>query len=243
MPMIGGLNVAVLLLLAGADGSAPAGFDFSSAPEADLERRVGSPGTPGSAAREDSDQDPEEPGGRRAVSPPSPGAPSSTSQSLLDLGWVELYPRAGIAEFSSKYHINASPCLEIEGRAPIPWLSPASNPEGDYFGAFAQLNLAMIKRTIQPKLAKPSGIMASLALGLDYTLYRDSTWLWMARLGFDYTNYGGVTDLKSGGQALAGMTGGVSLSRSLLLTVTPEILYAKTGDYILMGLLGIAIEF
>ena len=165
------------------------------------------------------------------------------SQGLIDFGWLELYPRVGIAMFSSKYHINASPAIEIEARAPLPFLSPASNPEGDYFGAFAQLNFVPIKRTIVPTLAKASGLMSSIAVGLDYTVYRDETWLLMPRLGIQYTYYGGVTDLKNGGQVLAGFTAGMGISKSLLLTLTPEIVYAKTGDYILMALLGVAIEF
>jgi hypothetical protein len=101
----------------------------------------------------------------------------------------------------------------------------------------------MIKRTIVPKLAKASGVMTSLALGLDYTFYRDDTWLVLARVGVQYTNYGGVTDLKDGGQAIAGVTIGLSATRSLMFTLTPEIVYAKTGDHILMGLVGVAVEF
>lgn len=233
--------ILALLFLAAGGGSDrnPEGFSFERSPEADWARRLDAP-SPDEADRDDPAQD--EDAKPRQTEPP-PGAPSGPSQSLIDLGWLELYPRAGLAIFSSRYHINASPCVEIEARAPIPWLSPSSNPDGDYFGAFAQLNVAEIKRTIQPKLAKASGLMASIALGMDYTVYRDDLWLLMVRLGFQYTNYGGVTDLKDGGQAVGGLTGGISLTRSIMLTLTPEIVYAKTGDYILMGLLGVAIEF
>jgi hypothetical protein len=236
------LAFALLLAVGGETGpSGSAGFDLSRDAAADFARRVGDEDAdegPDGAA-EKPQQDDEKP-----PRPQSTAAPSDkVSQGLIDFGWLELYPRVGIAMFSSKYHINASPAIEIEARAPLTFLSPSSNPEGDYFGAFAQLNFVPIKRTIVPTLAKASGLMSSIAVGLDYTVYRDETWLLMPRLGIQYTYYGGVTDLKNGGQVLAGFTAGMGISKSLLLTLTPEIVYAKTGDYILMALLGVAIEF
>jgi len=236
------LTLALLLAGGGETGSAGTpGFDLSRDAALDFARRVAgedADGGPDGAAEKPQQEDEKPP------RPESTAQPSDkVSQGLIDFGWLELYPRAGIAMFSSKYHINASPAIEIEARAPLPLLSPSSNPEGDYFGAFAQLNFVPIKRTIVPTLAKASGLMSSIAVGLDYTLYRDETWLLMPRLGIQYTYYGGVTDLKNGGQVVAGFTAGMGISRSLLLTLTPEIVYAKTGDYILMGLVGVAIEF
>jgi len=235
---------AFALLLAGGGEAGPAGtagFDLSRDAAENFARRVSeadADGRPDGAAEKPQQEDEKPP------RPQSTATPSDkVSQGLIDFGWLELYPRAGIAMFSSKYNINAGLAIEIEARAPLPFLSPSSNPEGDYFGAFAQLNFVPIKRTIEPTLDKPSGLMSSIAIGLDYTLYRDETWLLMPRLGIQYTYYGGVTDLKNGGQVVAGFTVGMGLSRSLLLTLTPEIIYAKTGDYIIMGLVGVAIEF
>jgi hypothetical protein len=237
--MMGVLDLALALFLAGpGDLTDFKRFDFCQDEAArDLDRRTaGVVRTPDGEPKQDEDkpQRPQEPGQE---------APLATQWSVVDFGWLELYPRAGLAIFSAKYHINASPVLEIEAHAPIPWLSPASNPNGDYFGAFAHLNFAVIKRTIVPKLAKASGVMASIAFGLDYTFYRDETWLLLARAGIQYTTYGGVTDLNDGGQVVVGFTAGLSVSRSLMFTLTPEIVYATTGDHILMGLLGIAVEF
>src|SRR5579862_2416779 len=224
------VELALALLLAGGGETGPAGtpgFDLSRDAADDFARRVAGKDAdegPDGAAEQPQQEDEKPP------RPQSTAAPSEkVSQGLIDFGWLELYPRAGIALFSSKYHINASPAIEIEARAPLPFLSPSSNPEGDYFGAFAQLNFVPIKRTIVPTLAKASGLMSSIALGMDYTLYRDETWLLMPRVGFQYTYYGGVTDLKNGGQVVAGFTAGLGLSRSLVLTLTPEIIYAKTG--------------
>jgi hypothetical protein len=234
-------TLAALLAGPGDESGANTRFTLDASAEADFERRGAASGLGDLSGDEAHPAQQEEQKPQQPQEHPPQGAPQS--QALVDFGWMELYPRAGVAIFSGKYHINASPCLEIEARAPIPWLSPASNPQGDYFGAFAQLNFAMITRTIVPKLAKASGLMTSLALGLDYTIFRDDTWLLVARLGFQYTNYGGVTDLKDGGQAVVGLTTGVNLSRSILLTLTPELVYAKTGDYIMMGLVGMAVEF
>jgi len=234
------LELAAMLLLAGPGGDAR--FDFcQDEAERDLDRRTAGAGkTADGEGTEPRPQDEEKP---QRPQEPQKEAPLATQWSVIDFGWLELYPRAGLAIFSSKYHINPSPVLEIEAHAPIPWLSPASNPQGDYFGAFAHLNFAVIKRTIVPKLAKASGVMASLAFGLDYTFYRDDTWLLLARAGIQYTTYGGVTDLNDGGQVVVGFTAGLSVSRSLMFTLTPEIVYAATGDHILMGLLGVAVEF
>jgi len=233
--MNGVLDLALALFLAG-----PGGFEFcQDEAERDLDRRTaGVLRTPDGESNQQEDEKPQRP-----QDPQPQEAPLATQWSVVDFGWLELYPRAGLAIFSSKYHINPSPVLEIEAHAPIPWLSPASNPNGDYFGAFAHLNFVVIKRTIVPKLAKASGVMASLAFGVDYTFYRDDTWLLLARAGIQYTTYGGVTDLNDGGQVIAGFTAGLSVSRSLMFTLTPEIVYAATGDHILMGLLGVAVEF
>jgi hypothetical protein len=237
------LELALALLLAGPGGEPVKElnrFEFLQEAEADLDRRTAGVGRTTDEESKAERQDEEKP--QRPQEPPKE-PPLATQWSIVDFGWLELYPRAGLAIFSSKYHIKPSPVLEIEAHAPIPWLSPSSNPQGDYFGAFAHLNFAMIKRTIVPTLAKASGIMASIAIGLDYTFYRDDTWLLLARAGIQYTTYGGVTDLNDGGQVIAGFTAGLSVSRSLMFTLTPEIVYAATGDHILMGLVGVAVEF
>jgi hypothetical protein len=239
------LNLAWALLLSGAGGGdpppAPARFSLEDGAERDFQHRLSGHGLAVASDEEPKPQQEDEKPQRPQE--PQEAKPLATQWSVVDFGWLELYPRAGLAIFSSKYHINPSPVLEIEAHAPIPWFSPASNPDGDYFGAFVHLNFAMIKRTIKPTLSKASGMMASLAVGLDYTFYRDDTWLLLARLGIQYTTYGGVTDLKDGGQAIAGVTVGLSVTRSLMFTLTPEIVYAKTGDHIMMGLLGVAVEF
>ncbi len=232
------LVCAAVLALAGGPESAASRFDLHGEGEADLERRLAALDADGKDPDAAQQEDPKPQHPQEPLAPPA-----QESSSLVEWDWWELIPRAGLAFFSGKYHINASPAIEIEARAPVTFLAPASNPDGDYFGVWAQINMAPIKRTIVPTLAKASGLMASLGLGVDYTILRDDTWLLLARLGLEYTTYGGVTDLNDGGQVVVGFTAGLSLSRSIVLTATPEIMYAKTGDYILLGMVGLALNF
>src|SRR5436190_5296812 len=196
----------------------------------DLRRRV-----PPSTLQEAEKQEP----------PPAPAprnaAPEETPS--LDFSWLELYPRVGLAAFSSKYHVNPSACFGVAARAPMPWLSPSSNPHGEYFGLFAELDVSVIKRTIFPKLDKPSGPIFMIGFGVDYTIYRSESWLLMVEGGVHYVNFGGITDLTNGLTPMFGAIAGISVSRGMSLTLSPEIEYPKTGDYIMMLTLGLVWEF
>ncbi|HLY11112.1 MAG TPA: hypothetical protein VKW04_17550 [Planctomycetota bacterium] len=236
-----GLIEAMLLLglAAGPDDAADPRPDGVRAEAlADLERRIGEVGEVGESpeAPQQEDQTPHRPD---TTVPPVEGSGTP----LLDFDWLELHLRAGMALFSKDYHINPSPAFVLEGRAPMPWLSPSSNPDGDYFGAFAELAFASIKRTIQPQVAKPSGAMMSLAAGVDYTFFRNTTWLILLRAGFEYTTYGGVTDLKDGIGPMVGLTAGWQLTRSVSITVSPEYILGGSGSSTIVGTVGVGIDF
>jgi hypothetical protein len=170
-------------------------------------------------------------------------APEEASTPWIDFDWFELHVRVGMAEFSKQFHINASPSFAIEGRAPMPWLSPSSNPDGDYFGAFAEISFTSIKRTITPPVDKPSGAMLSLTVGMDYSIIRNTTWIVLARVGIQYTTYGGVTDLKDGIGPMAGLTAGITISRSVSITISPEYIMGGSGASVIIGTVGVAIDF
>lgn len=161
----------------------------------------------------------------------------------VDFTWLELYPRLGLAAFSSKYHVKPSACFGVAARAPMPWLSPSSNPNGEYFGVFAEIDMSVIKRDIFPKLVKEGGPIFMVGFGVDYTIYRNESWLLMVEAGLHYVNFGGITDLTSGLTPMFGVIGAISVSRGLSLTLSPEIEYPKTGDYIMMMTLGLVWEF
>ena len=185
-----------------------------------------------SKARQQEDPQPQRP--TQEIQPKSGG--------LVDFDWLELQPRVGMGLFSKEYHINASPAFGVELRAPVMLLSPSSNPTGDYLGIWLELTGVMARRTLVPAVDKPSGLIMATTLGLDYTFYRDETWLMMARAGIQYVMYGGISDLKNGYGPMIGITAGAAITRSISLTVAPELLMGKS-DYIILGLVGLAIQF
>jgi hypothetical protein len=206
---------------------------------ADLERRIGGNGEEGGEPSEKPQQEDEKPPRPDTTVQPvqEPATP------ILDFDWMELHLRAGMAIFSKDYHINPSPAFVLEGRAPIPWLSPSSNPDGDYFGGFAELAFASIKRTITPSVAKPSGAALSLAVGADYSFIRTMTWVVLIRAGVEYTTYGGVTDLKDGLGPIGGVTAGWAISQAVTITVSGEYILGKSSSNTLLGTVGVGINF
>jgi hypothetical protein len=78
---------------------------------------------------------------------------------------------------------------------------------------------------------------------VDYTIYRSESWLLMVEAGVHYVNFGGITDLTNGLTPMFGAIAGISVSRGMSLTLSPEIEYPKTGDYIMMLTLGLVWEF
>jgi len=235
---VNGLIEAILLLglAAGPDDPAASPVDAGRAEAlADLERRIGGDGEPAETPQQ------EDPTPHRPDSPLQPAPEAGTP--WIDFDWLELHVRAGMAMYSKDYHINPSPAFVLEGRAPLPWLSPSSNPDGDYFGAFAELAFASIKRTITPSVTKPSGAALSLAVGADYSFIRNTTWMVIVRAGVEYTTYGGVTDLKDGIGPMVGLTAGWTISRSVTITISPEYILGSSGSSTILGTVGVAIDF
>lgn len=233
------LLITTVLLLAAAPQDPAPGPDPAAREEAiaDLERRTGLH-VEGAGTEERPQQ--EDPRPQHPETPLEP--PAAKADQWIDFDWLELHAGAGMAIFSKVFHISPSPAFAIAARAPVPLLSPSDNPDGDYFGVFSQLDVAMIKRTIKPSVAKPSGAFMGLTVGVDYTIFRTSTWLLLARAGFQYATYGGVTDLKDGIAPVVGLTGGLSISRSVSVTLSPEYIQGKK-DNIILGLVGVAIDF
>jgi hypothetical protein len=200
---------------------------------ADFERRVGTEATLEKQKQQDDSRPPR---------PTSADLQSAEGGGFVDFEWLEMQPRVGMAIFSKTFWINASPSFGVEFRAPLPWLSPSSNPTGDYFGIWAELDGIIAKRTILPAVAQPSGIILMLTLGVDYTIIRDETWLVLVRAGMQFASYGGITDLHSGFAPVAGVTLGLAVSRSLSITLAPEMIFGKS-DSIILGMVGLAIQF
>src|SRR5436190_1888886 len=203
----------------------------------DLERRIGGDTPTPEKKLQQEHPTPQRPSG------PVPAPPEEPATPIIDFDWLELHVRVGMAIYSKEFHIDPSPAFTIEGRAPIPWLSPSSNPDGDYFGAFAELGMAIIKRTITPAVDKPSGAEIMLTVGVDYSFIRNTTWMVVLRAGMQYATYGGVTDLKDGFGPMVGVTAGLTISRSVSIVIAPEYILGGSGDSVIMGTVGVAIDF
>lgn len=209
----------------------------------DLARRVNE----GLLARLDGDDEADAEAKARQQEDPKPQRPGveevqPKAGGLIDFDWLEVQPRVGMALFSKEYHINASPAFGVELRAPLTVLSPSTNPTGDYLGIWLELTGVLGHRTLTPSVDKPSGLILATTLGLDYTFYRNDTWLLMVRAGMQYVMYGGISDLKNGYGPMLGITAGAAITRSMSLTVAPEFLMGKS-DFIIVGLVGLAILF
>lgn len=216
------------------------GIDPYDEPAADLEKRLGDGNAdraeaPERKAKQQEDESENRPGLRSAL--------EQEDAPFLDFGWLEFHPRIGLAVFSDDYQIDPSPAFAVELRAPLPFLAPPSNEHGDYFGLFAEIALTVAERTLEPELDQASGAIMLFTFGLDFTLWRTPSWMMLLRGGYQYAMYGGITDLRDGWGPMAGFSLGFSLTRSVYLTVAPEVSFGRGGDYIAFGLFGLSIGF
>jgi hypothetical protein len=161
---------------------------------------------------------------------------------FVDFEWLELTPSAGFAVYSSKYLADPAPAFSIRAHAPMPWLSPKSDPKGDYFGLFAEAAFATIDRKMSPSVADRSGVCMFVSAGVDFSFLRDPTWILTARAGGLYAHYNNIADLKSGLGPMVGATIGVQLSGRLALTYSPEVVFGESGSTIFFNTLGLLIQ-
>ena len=163
---------------------------------------------------------------------------------LLDLEWLEIQPRLGLAFFSDTYKIDPSPQVSLLLHAPMPWLSPSSDPAGEYFGAFVELTLLpRVERNLDPPPSGTTGSCLFFSAGIDFTLLRNQSLFLVLQAGGQYGTYGGIADLNDGFAGVAGINLGVYVGGGLTLTLAPEAVFADPDNYILMASLGLVIEF
>lgn len=162
---------------------------------------------------------------------------------FVDVEWLEIGARAGFAVFSEDFETDPAPSLALSARAPMPWLSPASAPDAEWFGLFAEVALAPVAREVEPGLEDPDGLAWFLTAGLDFTVVRDGTWLLMLQAGPQYQAYGGISDLDDGFAAQVGARAGLDLSRGLSLSFSPELAFGRGGDRVAFLYLGLLLDF
>jgi hypothetical protein len=162
---------------------------------------------------------------------------------IVDFDWLELSPSAGFVVYSSKYRADPEAGLEIRAHVPMPWLSPADDPIGEYFGLYASAGFAPIDRELSPTVSRRRGLTSYYSLGLDYSFLRDESWILLGRAGIAYAYYGGVADLKSGFGPTVGLSAGYHLSGKLALTYNPELIFGDSGSLVFFNTLGLLIQF
>jgi hypothetical protein len=176
--------------------------------------------------------------------PLPPQQPAASKQSaFIDLDWLEVTPAVGFAWFSDKYLADPSAGLSLTVHAPMPWLSPPGDANGEYFGLFFEAAFMTLDRNLSPTVDHRSGLASFYTVGVDFSLLRDSTWILVARGGLLYAYYGGIADLKSGFGGMLGASAGIQLSGKMGLVYSPEFLFGKSGTLIVLNTLGLSIQF
>jgi hypothetical protein len=163
---------------------------------------------------------------------------------FLDLDWLEVQPRIGLSYFTEDWRIDPSFYITVLLHAPLPWLSPASDPGGDYFGLWIEPGLyPNVERTLDPAPDDNSGPVIVAGFGLDYTLLRNQTLYFVLRAGGQYGWFGGIEGLGDGVAPLAGFDFGVHLGSGYTLTLAPTAVFGRGGDHVYSVGLGLVIEF
>jgi len=174
--------------------------------------------------------------------PPSEAA-APKSAPIIDLEWLELGAGIGVAVFSHDYLAGPSASFLVSAHAPLPWLSPGSDPKGEYFGLFLEAAFATIDRDLSPAVEHRRGTAAFTTLGMDYSFIRDSSWILMARGGVLYAYYGNLAQLNSGVGGTAGAVAGIQISGKMSLTCQPEAFFGKGGSLIFLNTLVFSLQF
>ena len=162
---------------------------------------------------------------------------------IVDFEWLELSAGVGVAVFSHEYLADPSIAFFVSAHAPLPWLSPASDPKGEYFGLFLEAAFATIDRNLSSSVAHRSGVGSFTTLGVDFSFIRDSSWILMARAGVLYAYYGNIAQLNSGVGGTAGAVAGIQISGKAAITYSPEVFFGNAGSAILLNTVGFTFQF
>ena len=169
---------------------------------------------------------------------------SQQGSPFLDFEWLEIQPRVGLAIFSEDFHIDPSPVISVLARVPMPWLTPGSDPDGEYFGVWADLTLLpQVERDLDPEPVSPTGSPVFISVGIDFTLLRNQSLFLLMRYGGQYATYGGVTNLTQGFGNVAGLHTGFYMGSGITLTLGTDAVFGNAGDNIMLNYLGMLIEF
>jgi hypothetical protein len=189
----------------------------------------------------------EEPAPKPAVrqeQEPAPLLKDDLGGGLLDFDWMELHARLGLASFSDDFRIDPTFQVSLVAHVPMPWLSPGSDPGGDYFGAFLGLTLIPgVERDLNPAPDNADGSIFLVHFGVDYTVLRNQSLYLAVEAGGQYASYGGMADLSDGLGLFLGLNGGLHLGGGLTLGAALETALVDDGNRIDLISLDLVIEF
>lgn len=166
-----------------------------------------------------------------------PASPHGAGGGFLDLGRLEAELFVGMAISGGSDLVGG-----ILVRAPMPWLSPEGNADGEHFGLFAQLEAGSSGGNFQGDSNGSGGASLNFALGVDYTLMGGDHWLLRAQLGVQLGSLDGGNVGESVGP-LIGIEGGLRIFGNVWIVLTPQVTYSSGGGWLETSNLGVRVVF
>jgi hypothetical protein len=183
----------------------------------------------------------QEPGAPAPKPEAEPAAPEGEGEVFADL--FEVGVHIGAVVFSGDFEADPEFSAGITGRAALPWFSKTLLGMEDRaaFGLFVDLTVSAISRDI-PVLEEPDGTLIFFTIGLDYSVYRDETFVVRPQMGLQFGHFGGVTDLDNGLAFVLGVEGGVTFAEGFRAVFIPQLAIGD-GDTVFFLNLGVVYSF
>ena len=184
-------------------------------------------------------QEPAPPAAKPETPPAAPAAQEGPGEPFAES--FEIAAHIGFAAFSSEFEADPEFAAGVSVRAALPWFSKTVlGLDEASFGLFIDFTFSAISRDI-PVLKETDGTLIFFTVGLDFTAYKDETWVIRPQLGLQYGNFGGVTDLDNGIALLLGVEAGVTFAEGWRVFFNPQIGIGE--DMVFFLPLGVAYSF
>jgi predicted small lipoprotein YifL len=161
----------------------------------------------------------------------------------LDLYRLEAGARVNFLAFSPNYDIDPTIGGSLLVRAPMPALSPRADPQGEYFGLFAEVTVAGIDRDLDFPVEHTSGTATFVVVGLDYTFDAGERSILRGQAGVLYAEYGDVSLLHDGWGVELGGLAGFRISDRLWFTASPETYLGSSWSIVYVASFGLQYSF
>ena len=156
--------------------------------------------------------------------------PASSSTAWLDLSHATVGIQTTRLAFSSDFVAERHTGGGLLAHAPSPWLShKVFDLAQDDLGAFVDFSFGGVQRDLAA-LKNDGAAVFFISLGIDYTVFKNETWLAQIQIGGQYGNFGDTSDLNSGMAALFGLNAGLRIVGPVWLTLDPQVSFGNSGD-------------